>query len=224
MTQAMPIPQRLARWLMFALVITAPSLGIAGRTDLPWLNAFLGLCTALMLAGILIIDPELARERFRRGQTGEDPVRLAAIRVVFLALFVYALLDIGRLHWSDGVPSALRATALAVFGLAFVWELWAVSANRFFVPVIRLQSERGHSVVSSGPYAIVRHPGYAAMSLMGPSAALALGSWWALLPGLVLSALFVARAAHEDRFLHANLDGYAAYASRVRFRLLPGVW
>jgi protein-S-isoprenylcysteine O-methyltransferase Ste14 len=218
------LPKRLARWLGFSAVLAALSLGIAGRTDLPMLNAFIGVCIAMLLVGLLIMDPDLASERLRRGQTGEDPVRLAAIRGIFLGLFVFALLDIGRLHWSDRVPAALQSGALALFALAFLWELWAVSVNRFFVPVIRLQTDRGHRVVDNGPYAIVRHPGYAGMTLMGPTGALALGSWWALAPGLVLSALFLARAAHEDRFLQGSLEGYPDYAARVRFRLLPGVW
>jgi len=224
MSRMTDLLMRLARWLLFAVLLVAFSLGIAGRTDLPMLNAFIGVCAGMLLAGLLIMDPDLARERLRRGQTGEDPVRLAWIRGLFLGMFVFALLDIGRLHWSDRVPPALQAGGLALFALAFLWELWAVSVNRFFVPVIRLQTDRGHRVVDAGPYALVRHPGYAAMTLMSPAAALALGSWWALAPGLVLSSLFLARAAHEDRFLRGNLEGYPDYAARVRFRLLPGVW
>ena len=224
MTTTMHLPQRLGRWLVFAALLTLLSLGIAGRVDLPMLNAFVGVCAALMLVAVLIIDPGLARERWRRGQTGEDPGRLLAIRLVFLALFVFSLLDVGRLHWSDRVPASLQALGLLAFALAFLWELWAVTANRFFVPVIRVQRERGHTVVSSGPYGIVRHPGYAGMAVMAPAGALALGSWWALLPGLALSALILARAAHEDRFLQSELEGYADYAARVRFKILPGVW
>lgn len=225
MFQVTQLPQRLARWVVFVAVLLAIALSLAGRRDLPLLNAFLAVSAALMLIGVLIMDPDLARERWRRGQTGEDPARLALIRLLFLGLFVFALLDIGRLHWSDAVPPGVQMGALVLFTLAFLWGLWAVSVNRFFVPVIRLQPERGHQVVSTGPYAFVRHPGYAAMTLMSPAGPLALGSWWAVAPALVLSALFVARAAHEDRFLQQNLAGYADYyAARVRFRLLPGVW
>jgi protein-S-isoprenylcysteine O-methyltransferase Ste14 len=218
------LPQRLVRWLLFVVVLVAFALGIAGRADLPMLNAFVATCAALLLVGFLVMDPELRRERQRRGQVGEDPGRLLWIRVMFLGLFVYALLDIGRLHWSDRVPPALSISALALFTLAFAWELWAISVNRFFVPVIRLQTDRGHRVVDTGPYAIVRHPGYAGMTLMGPTCALALGSWAALAPGLVLSGLFCARAAHEDRFLAGHLEGYRDYAARVRFRLVPWIW
>jgi len=224
MTTTMHLPERLGRWLVFAVLLGLFTLGISGRTDLPMLNAFVGVCAAVMLVAVLVIDPELLRERMRRGQTGEDPGRLLALRLVFLALFVFALLDVGRLHWSDRVPAPLQAAALLAFTVAFLWELWAVSANRFFLPVIRVQHERGHAVVSSGPYRVVRHPGYAGMSVMAPAGALALGSWGALLPGLVLSGLFLARAAHEDRFLRSHLEGYADYAARVRFKVLPGVW
>ena len=224
MITTMHLPQRLGRRLLFAALLTLFTLGVAGRADLPMLNAFVGVCAALMLVAVLIIDPEVLRERLRRGQTGEDPGRLLALRLVFLAHFGFALLDVGRLHWSDRVPAPLQAPALLAFTLAFLWELWAVSANRFFLPVIRVQHERGHTVVSSGPYGVVRHPGYAGMAVMGPASALALGSWGALLPGLALSGLILARAAHEDRFLRGHLEGYADYSARVRFKILPGVW
>lgn len=218
------MPKRLGRWLLFAVVLAGCTFGIAGRTDLAALNAFIAVAAGLMLVAILVIDPDLARERFRRGQTGEDPVRLAWLRGLFLVLFVFGLLDVGRLHWTDRVPPPLQIGALVVFALAFAWEVWAVSVNRFFVPVIRLQADRGHRVVSTGPYALVRHPGYAGMMLMGPAAALAIGSWGAMAPGLALSALLLARTAHEDGFLRRNLEGYPEYAHRVRFRVLPGVW
>lgn len=218
------MPQRLARWLLFSALLATFALGVAGRSNLPMLNAFVTMCSLVALLAALRIDAGLARERLRRGQIGEDPVRLAFIRVLFLALFVIALLDIGRFHWSDSVPRALQLAALGLAAAAFAWIVWAVSVNRFFVPVIRVQPERGHQVVSAGPYARVRHPGYAGMTLAAPASALALGSWWALLPAIVLASLFVARAAHEDRFLLGHLEGYAGYAARVPWCLLPGVW
>src|SRR3972149_1751384 len=93
---------------------------------------------------------------WRGGGAGIDPVRLGLIRLVVLVHFVVALLDIGRFHWSDSVPRALQVTAFAALAGAVSWVLWAVSVNRFFVPQIRIQSERGHGVVSSGPYSFVR--------------------------------------------------------------------
>jgi protein-S-isoprenylcysteine O-methyltransferase Ste14 len=220
----MSLARRLVRWFAATAVLSAFAFGISGRTDLPMLNLFLVTSSALVLAATVAIDPDLARERGRRDQAGEDPRRLVAIRLFFLVQFVFGLLDIGRLHWTDRVPRPVQVVGLVASGLGFAWALWAAAVNRFFIPVIRIQSERGHQVVSSGPYALMRHPGYAGMSLAAPAAALALGSWGALIPAVALSATFLSRAAHEDRFLRANLAGYADYAARVRFRLLPGVW
>jgi protein-S-isoprenylcysteine O-methyltransferase Ste14 len=220
----MSLATRLIRGLLAAAILWAIALAVCGRTDLLMLNAFLGTGSVLLLAAMVVIDPDLARERFRRGQTGADPRRLLLLRALFLAQSGYALLDIGRLHWTDRMSRPVQVAGLVAAALGFGWALWAAAANRFFVPVIRIQSERGHRVVSSGPYAIQRHPGYAGMSLAAPASALALGSWGALIPALALSVTFALRAAHEDRFLHANLPGYAEYAARVRFRLLPGVW
>jgi protein-S-isoprenylcysteine O-methyltransferase Ste14 len=99
-----------------------------------------------------------------------------------------------------------------------------MKANRFFSPVVRIQSERGHHLVDSGPYRLVRHPGYAGSLLSCVGGALALGSCWALVPVGALGVLILRRIVVEDRFLKANLEGYAEYSERVRYRLLPGVW
>ena len=209
---------------MFTSVSALVFYVVAGRLDLPMLNAYVGMLAALFLVASLFVDPDLMRERMRRGQTGADPRRLALLRVLFVAFVLVALLDIGRFHWSDSVPRPLQVTALLVATAGMAWTFWALAVNRWFVPVIRIQSERGHRVVSEGPYAWVRHPGYLGNVIGAPATAIALGSWWALVPALAIALLFVVRAAHEDRFLRENLDGYAGYAARVRWRLAPGLW
>ena len=224
MVATVSLPRRWARGIVLALVMEALVIALSGRIDLPMLHAFAGLCAVLGVAVMLLVDPELVSERLRGGQAGEDPARLLALRLLFLALFVYALLDVGRLHWSDGVPRGLQLAGLALFALGVSLVVWAMRVNRFFLPVICVQSERRHHVVSTGPYAAVRHPGYAGMALAAPAAALAIGSWGALTAGLALTATLVARVVHEDRFLTASLTGYPDYAARVRFRLLPGAW
>ena len=201
MMQVTQIPQRLARWFVFSSLLALATLLVAGRIDLPMLNAWLATSAGLFLVASLFVDPELMKERLRRRQGGEDPRRLLLLRVLFVAFLGIALLDIGRFHWSDTVPRVLQVIALLVTAAAMAWTFWAVAVNRFFVPVIRLQPERGHRVVSQGPYAHVRHPGYAGTVLSTPASALALGSWAALVPALAISVLFVLRAAHEDRFL-----------------------
>ena len=215
---------RTTRGLVVSAILASFMLGVAGRLDLPMLNAFVAVCVTVTMVAVFVIDPELARERLRRGQRGEDPVRLALIRGLLATTLALALLDIGRLHWSDSVPRGLQLVGLVAAPASFTWILWAIAVNRFFVPVVRVQPERGHRVVDAGPYAQVRHPGYAGMAIAGPAIALALGSWSALAPALAASWLFLRRAAHEDRFLRANLEGYEAYAGRVRYRLVPGVW
>ena len=224
MIQVSQIPQRIGRWLVFTSLLVVATLLVAGRLDLPMLNAYLATCAALFLVATLFVDPELMKERLRRGQKGEDPLRLALLRVLFVAFLGVALLDIGRFHWSDTVPRALQVAALLLVVVAMALTFWAVAVNQFFVPVIRLQTDRGHRVVSEGPYALVRHPGYAGNVLSTPASALALGSWWALVPALAISILFVLRTVHEDRFLEERLEGYREYASRVRFRLVPHLW
>jgi len=102
--------------------------------------------------------------------------------------------------------------------------VYPMSVNRFFSSVVRIQDERGHHVIDRGPYALVRHPGYLGMLLVGATMPLALGSWWALLPGSALVACGLRRVWVEDRFLAVSLPGYREYAARVRYRLLPGVW
>jgi protein-S-isoprenylcysteine O-methyltransferase Ste14 len=102
--------------------------------------------------------------------------------------------------------------------------LWAMAVNRFFSPAIYVQKERGHRVITGGPYRLIRHPGYLAMALIFGFAALGLGSWWALLPATGFALLILNRAAREDRFLQSELPGYAAYAKRVNYRALPGIW
>lgn len=101
---------------------------------------------------------------------------------------------------------------------------WAESVNRFFEPVVRIQTERGHKVIDAGPYAIVRHPGYVAFILVSVSTALCLGSVWALVPAGLASSLLVLRTQWEDQTLQAQLPGYKEYTQRVRSKLIPGVW
>src|SRR5205823_5651977 len=111
-----------------------------------------------------------------------------------------------------------------VYAAALSVNFWAVRANRFYSSVVRVQADRGHHVVASGPYRFVRHPGYLATLVAVLAGGLALGSWAGLLPLLGFAAAFVRRTLVEDRLLRAELPGYAEYARRVRSRLIPGVF
>jgi protein-S-isoprenylcysteine O-methyltransferase Ste14 len=155
---------------------------------------------------------------------GLDGAMLRWVRLIAFATVVFALLDSGRWHVSAPMPAGWRIVGLITFFTGIGMFVYAMSVNRFFSSVVRIQSERGHHVIDSGPYARVRHPGYVGMLLLWATMPLALGSWWAFLPGAVIVAFGFRRVWVEDRFLAANLPGYREYAARVRYRLLPGIW
>ena len=140
-----------------------------------------------------------------------------------LALLVVAGLE-ERWGWAPPVGAPLQWAAGIAMGLGLGLFSWSMAANAYFAVVVRVQTERGHQVVSGGPYSVVRHPGYAGTILFALAAPLLLDSPWALLPAAVLIGSLVARTALEDRTLRTELPGYGAYARRVRFRLLPGIW
>ena len=114
--------------------------------------------------------------------------------------------------------------ALAVITGSYIFTGWAVASNRFFSAVVRIQKERSHSVVTSGPYRFVRHPGYAGGIFFNPALPVMLGSIWALIPAGIVVIATVVRTALEDRILRNELEGYVDYARRVKHRLLPGIW
>lgn len=119
---------------------------------------------------------------------------------------------------------ALKLFAILVLLLGYALGSYALLANRFFSGMVRLQSERGHHVVDTGPYRWVRHPGYLGALVTYLATPFLLDSWWALIPVLLIFLVIIVRTRLEDRFLKESLEGYRAYAQRVRYRLIPGIW
>ena len=216
--------KRLKRWVLASSLVAGVVLGLAGTLGDPWLWAYVVLWSAMTFYALFSIDEDLARERFHPPTAGADGVALHFVRAVALTHLVVGALDGGRWHWTQPVPPGLRACALAGMAVTFGMFYRAMRENRFFSSVVRVQDDRGHHVIDSGPYSVVRHPGYAGMLLGMPFSGLALGSWLAAGIGLVMAALIFRRVLFEDAFLKKNLTGYAAYADRVRHRLIPGVW
>ena len=140
-----------------------------------------------------------------------------------LPLFIVAGLD-HRFAWSPHVPTWLNVLGLVLAAAGYGFAGWAFVENRFFSAVVRIQAERGHVVCDSGPYRIVRHPGYAGSVLPPFAMALALDSVWVLIPATAALVVAVVRTALEDRTLQEELPGYRAYAERVRYRLFPGIY
>lgn len=211
------------RFVLGTGVLLALLFGSAGRWDLPFVWAYLAVLVGSTFAGWLLMDPGLIRERMKPGPGGTDRALRWVVLPFFAAHLFVAGLDAGRFHWSV-LPRIVQLVALVPFAAAMTLSVWSCYANRFFSPVVRIQAERGHRVVTGGPYRWIRHPGYAAACLMILSSGVVLGSYWSMLPLAPVLVLIFRRIIIEDRYLRAELEGYAAYADRVRFRLVPGIW
>lgn len=180
--------------------------------------------TLLSAAYLWRANPEIfvARSKVHQGTKSWDKVLMSLLLLSLLAIFVTASLD-ARFGWSPASLSAVVA-GYVLFALGFAGSTWVYAVNKFAEPSVRIQSERGQTVIDTGPYAIVRHPLYSASILLFAGMALAMGSYWALVPAGVGTLILIVRIVLEDGVLQNELDGYSEYASRVGCRLIPGVW
>jgi protein-S-isoprenylcysteine O-methyltransferase Ste14 len=199
----------------------------AGRLDWVWGWAYLCVYAALSLVSLLMVplSEELVEERTRlkADVKGWDKVLSAIMTVLLLAMLVVAGLDV-RNGWSPLLPTGVQIAALALMALGHLLIVWATRVNKFFARFVRIQKERGHTVVTDGPYQIVRHPGYVGTLISFLATPVALGALWTFVASGLLALGVVIRTALEDRALIQELPGYAEYATRVRYRLLPGIW
>jgi protein-S-isoprenylcysteine O-methyltransferase Ste14 len=203
---------------------------IAGRWD--WWQgwAYIAGCVLpAVISRVLVArkNPDLIKERARyassEGVKSWDKKLVPLIVYLPLLAMVIAVLNL-RFAWMPQIPLWLQLLGLAGMTLGMVFSSWAMVANRFFAALVRIQTDRGHTVVMAGPYRIIRHPGYAGGILADLSFPFLLGSVWALIPIAIVLALIIVRTSLEDRALQAELSGYREYAARVRYRLLPGIW
>ena len=197
----------------------------AGRIEWPMAWAVVGFFAVLAVAGFGLLRPDLIAERSRIPADAERIDLLVAGLALF---FLYpATLVVCGLDARDGVAavsSSLAAAAFAIFAAGYALSLWAATVNPFFSAAVRIQRDRGHHVIDRGPYAWVRHPGYAGPIASHLALPLALGSWRGLAPAVLGCLLLATRAVYEERRLVRELPGYADYAARVRYRLVPGLW
>lgn len=218
------------RALLMATLYPGLLFGSAGT--LRWVEGWVFLALQAALSGYLMYwlgrhDPALRAERLRGGFHPDQP-RWDRVLVSWFALAWLLWLCVPGLDAVRYGPSGVLLGAQLAGGALHLlgwWGLFAVHrANTFLAPVVRIQRERGQRVIDTGPYAVVRHPMYAAFFAWIPGAGLLLGSWWAvaLAPAVILP--LVVRTWFEDECLARELPGYAAYRTRVRYRLLPGVW
>jgi protein-S-isoprenylcysteine O-methyltransferase Ste14 len=202
--------------------------GLAGRWDLWNVWAYAGIFFVLSLFQTLAIyrkSPDLLKERFKPSTHGR--VRWPSFRVFPVASALQwsiAGLD-QRFHWSDIVPPTGVVAGLVIAALGLGLMNWSVLVNPFFSPITRIQEERRQHVISAGPYSIVRHPGYAGILVWVVASAVALNSLLSMIPIVVIMLpITVYQTMIEDRMLRDELAGYADYAAKVRYRLIPDVW
>jgi protein-S-isoprenylcysteine O-methyltransferase Ste14 len=198
--------------------------------NLAWLRGWL-FFVVTVAASILItaylqrVNPDVVAARVNRheGTKGWDRVLLRLFLPAFISILLVAALDDGRYHWHS-MPWWVCGIGYVLLIIGMVGLTWAESVNKFFEPTVRIQTDRGHTVIDFGPYAIVRHPGYVSGLLVFIGMPLCLGSVWALIPAVITCLLLVVRTILEDSTLRTELPGYNDYSRRVRYRLIPGVW
>lgn len=201
----------------------------AGRIN--WLRGW--ICVALWttsLTGVGLVtqrcNPQLMKERakWRRQDTKPfDKIFLAAYMPFVVTQPAIAGMDAVRFHWSS-LPFGYVYVGSVIYLLAMALIAWVLCTNPYAETSVRIQHDRGHTVVTTGPYSFVRHPMYIGAILMYLSTPLVWGSLWAFAVGGVITVLFLVRTALEDKTLRRELPGYEEYTSHTRYRLLPSVW
>lgn len=228
-TQRENILIRIRKDFIGTLFISLALMLAAGRLNwtMGWLYIGLNFLGLLVNWGVLAVkNPAVFASRAditKEDSKTWDKVFTSIYGPLLLVIMAVTGLDGGRFGWSN-VPAWLQFLSIGLFILGWGFSLWALVTNKFFETSVRIQQDRGQTTVTSGPYAIVRHPGYAGIALLYAVSPLILGSWWGMIPAAVLTIAFFLRTAMEDRTLQEELPDYAAYAQKVRYRLLPGIW
>lgn len=207
------------------------SLCFLGAGTFHWPSGWLlvAIATGLAAVGSMTVNltnPDLmeARAKGIRADTKSFDKLFYAMFLPILVIYpILAGIDVVRFGWSL-LPAWTVAPGIALYAVAAGLTNWTLLANRHAETTVRIQEERGHKVITDGPYAYVRHPLYLGVLIGSPAIALLLGSAWSLIAAALMAALFIWRTGREDQTLKSELNGYAAYAKVTRFKLLPGLW
>jgi protein-S-isoprenylcysteine O-methyltransferase Ste14 len=210
---------------VIALLLFLPAGTIAWLSGWIFLVLFSGPAIALTI-WLYRHDPGLLEERmtiFKPDQEAWDKALVIVVQVFFYAWLILMPLDAVRFRWSH-MPVWLQAAGAVILLCSFRLSFLTFRENPFLSPAVRIQKERGHTVISTGPYRYVRHPLYAAFILFVLGTSLLLGSWYGILAGLIQVVILARRAVLEERMLREKLEGYARYMDQVKYRLIPHVW
>jgi protein-S-isoprenylcysteine O-methyltransferase Ste14 len=221
--------QQSIKVLLFTLVLAVLLFVSSGhiRWIMAWVYIFVYVSGSALTTMIMLHNnPDLLRERSQIKQDAKPWDRVLAPMMAGVcpaATVVVAGLDM-RFGRSTPIPIAIQIAAVAVAVCAHILLSWAMVTNSFFSAIVRIQKDRGHSVVSRGPYKYIRHPGYVGILLFALATPAILNSWWAYIPVSFTLCAGIMRTTFEDKTLKEELPGYKNYANEVCYRLLPGVW
>ncbi len=221
----------IARFAVVALLMPFVLFAAAGHVDWwqGWVYIIITVVLSLVSRYIVYLkNPELIAERahFTQSEGIKDWDKKLVVWIAIvgpLAFLITAGLD-RRFGWSESVVLPVQLGAIVVFLLGYAFSTWAIIVNTYFSSVVRIQTDRGQTVVTSGPYQFVRHPGYIGGIVSWLASPILLGAFWSFIPAVIVVVLYIVRTMLEDRTLQAELPGYKEYAQRVHYRLLPGVW
>jgi protein-S-isoprenylcysteine O-methyltransferase Ste14 len=212
-------------FVAFALTLFLPAGTLAWPAGWVFLVLFFGFYLTVSV-WLFRHNPGLLQERMRlrtSDQQGWDKVLFPLLMILPFAWLMFISFDVVRFHWSP-VPVWLQLVGAIVLLCSFYLLFLTFRENAYLSPVVRIQDERGHTVVSTGPYHYVRHPMYAAIVVFVVGTSLLLGSWSGVLLGLIFVAVLARRAVLEERTLRQDLPGYTAYMAQVKYRLIPYIW
>jgi len=202
----------------------------AGHIDVPRAWAFFGITFVHSIVSIAVVhklNPELIEQRLkvrRKGSKLWDEVLMRVINLTAICVApAVAGFDVGRFHWAQ-LSIYYVAVGVVLYILSSALMNWAMVVNPYFEQTVRIQEERGHKMITTGPYKIVRHPGYLAGVLWILTVPLIIGSVLAFVPAGIYVLLTIIRTSLEDRTLNRELSGYSEYAKKVKYRLFPGIW
>jgi protein-S-isoprenylcysteine O-methyltransferase Ste14 len=219
--------QMLLRALLAPILMVGLLFLVAGRWDYwqAWVYMIINLIVLTLMGTLLTRNAELVEERLnpKEGMKGWDKFYFAATTPMYILALVLGGLD-ARFGWTTNMPLSVYWGSVIIYLIGQTIFLWARYTNNYFSSVVRIQTDRGHTVCKEGPYRFVRHPGYVGGFLFTITIGLMLGSWWASIPQVFAALMLVWRTAREDKTLQVELPGYAQYATETRFRLVPGIW
>jgi protein-S-isoprenylcysteine O-methyltransferase Ste14 len=214
--------------ISFLVFFVGLTLITAGRLDYWQGWVFNGLNILFLLITYIVLRnrKDLIRERLKPGEgmkKWDKAYYLISTPLSFI-MFILSVLDAARFAWTPKVPFLAIVLGCVAFSAGQILVLWAKKANKFFSSVVRIQTDRNQTVCTDGPYRFVRHPGYLGGLIFTVATPLLLGSFWGLIPAILIMIPVLGRTYLEDKTLQAELPGYQDYAQKVHYRLIPHIW